>query len=629
MCRIALAGSDGDTGRMRVSDIDGARAALRAGKPRELLGVAECSWLDAKGGIYQLDDPAGAEELVKDVAGFANARTGGLVLVGFSTKKQHDGEILDAVRPVPRTQVDLDRYRKLIRERVIPPPRGVDVDWIDCGSGSGVLVIDVPAQPVACLPYVVPGPTRTAKVSRMSVAVPVREGDATPWLPQAELQRLLAAGWTATGGPSDQLLSSLIERTITAVRRETPHEAGFEVGAGEPGWKGLFHQAWYELMRTGTWIGSPVTAVFAEGPGVVQHFHSDLSLHGWVICALPHHQPVAVAGAVWQALRAAGAGVPGGDPLAAIGFPVPDPQATRVVDVYTESIALTGGRWGKGRLVRATEQAEWHWEPAVRFSMDMTRAASFWTADPATRQLRLRAIASLPRADASELAIDSQSRLDLEKTLPQSDLAHAITQLSRHRGADLYLEVWKRGPSRNALDAFSYSSVITAPDGRTALSVEVMMALPSVMNSNLVTCAEVRIEDLDAWAGALSTAAAPPRPDLRLSMAEVAEVFAIAWQTASEQLPAVVTASTTALWTDPPTIELRLTAERRHDSTLIPELILDDYIDMNTLGHSDRGQLREMAVTITTPQQLKQPDRRKQTREALVYMAHQFGFLEA
>ena len=84
---------------MPVNDIDAARAALRARALRELLGAAESGWLDAKGGIYQLDDPAGAEELVKDVAGFANAPTGGLVEVGFGTRKEHDNEVLDSVRP--------------------------------------------------------------------------------------------------------------------------------------------------------------------------------------------------------------------------------------------------------------------------------------------------------------------------------------------------------------------------------------------------------------------------------------------------------------------------------------------------------------------------------------------------
>src|ERR1035441_5821682 len=138
----------------------------------ELIGLAECAWLDVKKGVYELDTPAGAEELVKDVAAFANAPSDGLLVVGFSTVKEHGEEIIAAHRPVPRDLVDTDQHRKLIRERIMPPPRGLAVDWIDSGDSKGVLVIDVPAQPSARLPHVVPGPSRTVHVSKLSVAVP-------------------------------------------------------------------------------------------------------------------------------------------------------------------------------------------------------------------------------------------------------------------------------------------------------------------------------------------------------------------------------------------------------------------------------------------------------------------------
>jgi len=49
-----------------------------------------------------MDDPVKAEDLGKDVAGFANAKTGGLLLVCFATRKEHDREVLDQVRQVPR-----------------------------------------------------------------------------------------------------------------------------------------------------------------------------------------------------------------------------------------------------------------------------------------------------------------------------------------------------------------------------------------------------------------------------------------------------------------------------------------------------------------------------------------------
>ena len=126
------------------------REALRAGQPEGLVGLPECAWLDVKGEIYVLDTPYGAEELLKDVAAFANAQGGGLLLVGFSTTKENGQEIIDLVRPVPRAVVDIDRHRKLL-DRIIPVPRYVSVDWVDCGDGKGILVIDVPAQPPAYL----------------------------------------------------------------------------------------------------------------------------------------------------------------------------------------------------------------------------------------------------------------------------------------------------------------------------------------------------------------------------------------------------------------------------------------------------------------------------------------------
>ncbi len=248
-----------------------------------------------------------------------------MIVVGYSTRKEHGEEILVEIRPVPRALVDLDRYRKLIRERVIPAPRGFSVDFFDTDAESGILVIDVPVQPSALLPFVVPGATGSGGPSQVSVAVPVREADATVWLPQPEVQRLLAAGWTATGGPSQEFLSDLIRQAVTAARRDQPLPGpSFQVGEGAgPEWAKPFQQARDDLAGMGVAVGDPVSGVYVVGPGVVQHFDPGRSSSGWVICALPGQRPVAVAGEVWQALEAAGAGFPGGEPLAAVGFPAP------------------------------------------------------------------------------------------------------------------------------------------------------------------------------------------------------------------------------------------------------------------------------------------------------------------
>jgi hypothetical protein len=81
-------------------------------------------------------------------------------------------------------------------------------------------------------------------------------------------------------------------------------------------------------------------------------------------------------------------------------------------------------------------------------------------------------------------------------------------------------------------------------------------------------------------------------------------------------------------WADPPTVELRLVAETRIDASQ-PQPVLDDFIDTSPLGSSDRGQLREMAVTIIAPLVLDPADRQRQTRKALAYMARQYGYLDA
>jgi hypothetical protein len=615
-----------------VSDIDGARAALRSGRPEELIGLHECSWLDVKSGIYLLDKPGGAEELAKDVAAFANAKNGGLLLVGYATRKEQDGEIVESVRPVPRDRVDLDRHRKLIRDRIIPTPRDVLIDWIDCGEGKGILVIDVPVQPSARLPHVVAGPSKSAESSQISVAIPIREGDATAWLSQSESQRLLSAGWTATGGPSDEFLGGLIEQAVTAAHRQVPPPPGqvTGIGEGEPGWRGLFQQAYNDLMNRmpRIWIGEPASTVYWDGPGVVQQFEAAHLLFGWVLCALPHRRPVAVAGEVWRAMHEVGAGALGGDALTAVGYPVPDQQATRVVDAEGTSVEMTGGEWGNGRLVRRAGTAGWSWEPDVRYDMRMTRGSGYWAPTPTGPQLRMRAVVTLPWASPTEPAITPERRRAVEQRLPLSDLTTLITSLSKHRGANLPTLEWSRGPNRNALDALSYSTAVTTADGRIALSAEVMVALPGGADTTFTGCAELRIHDLDAWVEAGS--GTPARLDPRLSPGEAVEFFVVAWQTAAEVLPRAVTTDTDGvLWTSPPAVDLRLIAEGRFDNVPQPQPVLDDYIDLDPLGQSDRGQLREMTVCVTAPPVLDRAVRESYTREALAYMAQQFGFLDA
>ncbi len=618
---------------MPAKDIDGARAALRDNQPTELIGLAECAWLDVKEGVYQLEDPVGAEELVKDSAAFANVPSGGLLLVGFSTVREHGEEIIAELRPVPRATVDTDRYRKLIRERVMPPPRGLDVGWIDCGDGKGVLIIDVPAQPSTRLPHVVPGPSRAAKVSRLSVAVPVREADGTHWLPQQELQRLLAAGWTATGGPSEEVLSSLIDKAVSARQEQAPPRPTFQIGQGDPSWTRRFQEV-ATAVRAEIVLGTPTGEVYSEGPGVVQDFHGTDGGHGWVLSGLPGHKPVIVDDQVWEAIREVGSGAPGGWALDAIGFPVLAsgvPPSGRVISSRANRIELAGGSWGSGYLVRDRRDQRWRWEPARSFSLNITRASRNWTAGPKVPQLRLRAIASLPWAVA-DLAITAAAHRNLQGTLPYGKLAETVTALSLHRGTEFRPGTWQPGQTGQSRDRTGYVCTISAPDGRPALSAEVMLALPNALDSSVVTCAELRVEDFAIWSDALDLTSAPSVGPAwpRLTVDDLFWIFVAAWHTAMEVLPAVVDADpATVPPAGPPVVELRVSAEHSYGAAPGQQHLLSDLVDLTAWGSSDRDRLTEMSVTVTAPTHLEPDDRQILTRQAMVYMAEAFGFLNA
>ncbi|MCS7478744.1 RNA-binding domain-containing protein [Umezawaea endophytica] len=603
---------------MATSGLERARQALLDGDLSALLGVRESIWLDVKRGVYPLDQPKGPEELAKDVAAFANTPDGGLILVGFSTRKEHGEEIVDALKLVPRKLINLDKYRQIIATRVIPALRQVSVDWIERETGMGVLVIDIPAQPEASQPFAVPAPTGTVEVSKTAVGFPIRTGDATVWLHPHDIQRYARMGWASSGAQAPQ-------------RNGEPK---YIIGGGEPGWIGAFQHAQEVLAEEDVTLGNPVSDVSSVGPGVAQHFEAPGQSLGWVLGGQSNQRPVLVAEEIWQALLEQGSGSPDGEPLGALGFPAEDPTKTRPVDRNATVVALAGGRWGRGRLLRDTDQQgqHWRWEPDPVANTIMSAWTRNWT--PRTVPLlRARVLAILPWADISDMKI-TPDRLDMVcQQLPLSHLASFTTTLSLRRGRELPAAVWEAGPHDTTKDGFSYSSEISAPDGRRALAAEVMMALPSATSSAVVTCAEVRIENFDVWSSALGV---DPTSDLRWSVDDLFEFFLAAWETATELLPrlAAQDPATRHLWSDVPKVELLVSINERHNqpdplSLPGPPLLLDDVLNLDSFGPSGRrGEPCELFVSLPSTSRLDPASRRSQARSALVEMAHHYGFMQ-
>ncbi|NUR03649.1 MAG: ATP-binding protein [Streptomyces sp.] len=205
-----------------MTDLASTYQAALQGRWDSILGLPETSWLEVKGEIYALDQDGPRAELCKDVAAMANAQ-GGLLLVGLRTEMTDGQEIVSELRPVPQRLVDPARYRKVLVEQVRPPVRDLHIEWVGCRENSGVLVLHIPPQPSADKPFVVPA---ADPKGREGVAIPVRSGEDTRWLKPAELQRLLALGWSADSGrpgPSSAVLAD--KNTAARLLRLVPLDA--------------------------------------------------------------------------------------------------------------------------------------------------------------------------------------------------------------------------------------------------------------------------------------------------------------------------------------------------------------------------------------------------------------------
>ncbi|AQZ62941.1 unnamed protein product [[Actinomadura] parvosata subsp. kistnae] len=157
-------------------------------------------WLDFKSAPYALQIDKAKFELCKDVAAFANAQ-GGLLVLGVAAAKRSDKamEVATDLQPFPQDRADVDRYIDTLND-YLRPRVAINHRWYeDRGrstgqAGSYYLVIEV--EPV-------PEPDRYVIVRRTlndkgmfadGLAVPVRHGDRTVYLPSEDVYRLINEG---------------------------------------------------------------------------------------------------------------------------------------------------------------------------------------------------------------------------------------------------------------------------------------------------------------------------------------------------------------------------------------------------------------------------------------------------
>lgn len=209
---------------MVIRNAAAALRAVRSGGLDDVIGLRECAWLEAKEKPYKLGHPAQDAELCKDAAALANAR-GGLLLVGYGTAQKGGREVLARLAPVARDSVNVEQYRMILRARVYPDIRDLEIEWIPADDQAGVLVIHVPRQRETDKLFVIRG-----RIPAEGVRVPVRDDDGTSWVEPEGVQRLISGGWNALDSGS---ILSLLE---TAHRqRVSPPEPTVTVGKGTPG----------------------------------------------------------------------------------------------------------------------------------------------------------------------------------------------------------------------------------------------------------------------------------------------------------------------------------------------------------------------------------------------------------
>jgi hypothetical protein len=72
---------------------------------------------------------------------------------------------------------------------------------------------------------------------------------------------------------------------------------------------------------------------------------------------------------------------------------------------------------------------------------------------------------------------------------------------------------------------------------------------------------------------------------------------------------------------------MRITSEQPADNGVLP--VLDTLVDLGPHGPNDNGPRPRLAVTITAAPVMDRTERQHLLREALVHMAHAFGYVDA
>jgi hypothetical protein len=168
---------------------------VRGGGAALLIGMPEGNWLDAKSHEYDLATLHGQLSLAQAVGRFCNAEEGGLVLIGADAKKIPGGEVIRATKGVYAAPGSEARYRRVIDQRLYPPPLGLRVDTVPAAPGRDLILIDIPPQAEELKPFLVHGAIREdGVVEGAYISIVQRRGESSIPITAPMIHSTLAAG---------------------------------------------------------------------------------------------------------------------------------------------------------------------------------------------------------------------------------------------------------------------------------------------------------------------------------------------------------------------------------------------------------------------------------------------------
>ncbi|MEV6757307.1 ATP-binding protein [Streptomyces sp. NPDC051214] len=175
-----------------------ALAALQDGDVWKFIGLKENQWMEVKSQLPDISKESGKFTLAKDVAQFANSRSGGILIYGFYTKNSGEGDAIRKVSPISFSHRSEEAMRAILQSHIYPPTSGLIIHATPLDHGH-VVCMHIPPQSDSAKPFVVEG-SGLAELGKGSVfAIPVRSGDRVTQITGRALHVLLAGKIALSG----------------------------------------------------------------------------------------------------------------------------------------------------------------------------------------------------------------------------------------------------------------------------------------------------------------------------------------------------------------------------------------------------------------------------------------------